>query len=599
MRNKKVVATLLVAAMTMSMMTGCKGGDTVPEISGVSDQSVQAGQEFDAMSGVKADDKEDGDITSKVSIESTPSLEFVNGKVTPDKAGDYELAYIVKDKDGNEATAYATLTVTKQTGDAAIYHDLDFNKAAQADVHGWTANIAEGVDATAAVEKGAYVFHINAPGNGDGDIQLVKQNVEIKKANYQVKVWAKATAKTYCHLLAVDANATEWKSFGGAYNVVIGEEIAPIEMNFSVENDGKANLLLNLGKITPNPENPSDTTPENFEVVIDKVEIYEITGNETKEEVYSCDFSKDTSSVTVEAGDGATASVTGSTFKIDSYPTEGGVWSIKANIGIGNNAIEAGSKYYYSFDVTAKNNQSGECLVESATEYDKARANFAGLSLQAGETVKVEGVFVAENNVTDPVIRLQIGNPSEGVTNNEITIDNVSFGKVTGDLAKNKTIDSFKGIEPSADFPCTTYNGTDEDNDRGVGTIYTENGSFFYRIDQGGVTDWHNKLIIGTRENPLVLESDSYYTVEITCKADKNVSCSFFLNPIGNWDPRLAEGMEITTEEQTFTFTTTDTLITDMDFEMLMQFGSEATASLGDVTIEFTDINIYQQKVVD
>jgi hypothetical protein len=149
----------------------------------------------------------------------------------------------------------------------------------------------------------------------------------------------------------------------------------------------------------------------------------------------------------------------------------------------------------------------------------------------------------------------------------------------------------------NGDYPWQTFNGTDEDNDVGVGTIWMENDSLFYRIDQGGVTDWHNKLICGYGDNPLVLEADSYYTVEITAKATKNVSCTFFLNPMGNWDPRLSEGMDITTEEKTFTFTTTDTLVTDMNFEMLFQFGSEATASLGEVTIEFTSIVIYQSVV--
>ena len=66
---------------------------------------------------------------------------------------------------------------------------------------------------------------------------------------------------------------------------------------------------------------------------------------------------------------------------------------------------------------------------------------------------------------------------------------------------------------------------------------------------------------------------------------------------MGSWDPRLSEGMDITTEEKTITFTTTDTLVTDMNFEMLFQFGSEATASLGEVTIEFTSIKIYQSKI--
>ena len=99
-------------------------------------------------------------------------------------------------------------------------------------------------------------------------------------------------------------------------------------------------------------------------------------------------------------------------------------------------------------------------------------------------------------------------------------------------------------------------------------------------------------------QNPLNLESDSYYTIEITGKATKAVSCGFFLNPLGNWDPRIVERIDFTTEEQTFVFSTKDTFVTDMDFEMLFQFGSEETANLGEVTIEISDMKIYQMKVM-
>ena len=183
-------------------------------------------------------------------------------------------------------------------------------------------------------------------------------------------------------------------------------------------------------------------------------------------------------------------------------------------------------------------------------------------------------VFTAEKTVADPVIRMQIGNPNAGVTNNVITIDNVAFGKMEGDKETNKNIYAFMAFgnntanATNPNFPWFTFNGTDEDNELGVGTIWMENGRLFYRIDQGGVTDWHNKLVCGFGDNPLVLEADSYYTIEITVKASKNVSCGFFLNPMGSWDPRVSEGMDITTEEKTFTFTTTETLVTDMNFEI-------------------------------
>ncbi len=599
---RKVFALLLSLAMLLSM-AACAGSkdNTAPTISGVADKSVQAGTEFNALEGVTATDAEDGDITGQITIEATPALTFKNGKATPDKAGSYELVYSVTDKGGQTAQEYATLIVTKQTGDAVVYKTFDFSTQT-ADSQGWTAHIGEGVNATGTLKQGAYVFDIVNPGAGDGDVQLVLSGMSVKPADYKLKVWAKSTAKTYAHVIARNENAEGWETFGAEFNKVIDTEIAPLELNFTVAAEGKAELLINLGKITPNPENPSDTTPENFTVTIDKIEVYEITGEETQTPVYTKD-AMDASSLSVSAGDGAAAAVEGGKVAVNAYPTEGGVWSIKADLQLPGVAIENGQKYYYSFKLTAANAQSGECLVESAAQADQARVHFNGFSAPAGEETVISGVLTADKAVEDPVIRLQIGNPSDGVTSNSLTISDVVFGLVEGDLETNKTIYSFASFGPNtayaedSAYPWQTFNGTDEDNERGVGTIWTEDGSLFYRIDNGGVTDWHNKLICGYGSNPLTLAGDSYYTVEITAKATKNVSCSFFLNTLGGWDPRISEGMDITTEEQTFTFETTDTFITDMDFEMLFQFGSEATAQLGEVTIEITNLTIYQRAV--
>ena len=609
MKNmRKALALLLSLIMVLSLAAcGGNGENTAPEIIGVADQSVEAGSEFNALAGVTASDAQDGDITAKISVTATPELTFKNGKATPDKAGSYELVYSVTDKGGETVEAYATLTVTKQTGEAVVYKEFTFADQT-VDAHGWTAKVAEGIAATGELKQGAFVFDITNPGNGDGDIQLVLAGMPVKAADYKVKVWAKSTANTYAHILARDEQAEGWSTFGGAFNVVIGQEIVPLELNFTVPGEGSTELMINLGKITPNSENPADTTPENFTVTIDKIEVYEITGDEIQTPVYTNDFSSASAdALIVSAGDGAAASaaIDGGAAKItiDSYPTEGGVWSIKADIALPGVTIEQGQKYYYSFKMNAAYGQGGEALVESATLFHEARANFNGFAAAAGEDTIVTAVFTAEANVTDPVIRLQIGNPSEGASSNTIVIDDVVFGLVEGDKETHKTIYAFNAFGPNtanatnSDYPWQTFNGTDEDNDRGVGTIWTENDSLFYRIDQGGVTDWHNKLICGYGDNPLVLAADSYYIVEITAKANKNVSCGFFLNPLGGWDPRISEGMDITTEEQTFVFETTDTFVTDMNFEMLFQFGSEATAGLGEVTIEILDITIYQKTV--
>lgn len=610
-RTKKLCAVMLVFLISFST-AACSSKEksaednTPPVISGVMDRTVEAGKEFNAMENVTVVDKEDDNIISGLMIDSTPALDFKNGTAIPDKAGTYEITYSVTDGGGLTAEAYATLTVTRQTSEAVLYREFDFSTEHQVDNRGWETRIAEGAAATAATKQGAYVFDIQSPGLGDGDIQLIKSNFELKAADYRIRVWAKASVPTYAHIIARDEAAEDWQTFGGAYNVVIGEEITPLELNFTAAGAGSAEIMIHLGKITPNQENPDDTTPENFTVTIDKIEIYEVTGKESQKTAYSNNFSENAETASVAAGDGADASMSledgAVVVKIAAYPTEGGVWSIKSDLALPGITIEQGKKYYYSFKLMAENTQAGELLVESGSLADQQRACFQSVFINGEEETIISGTFVAESSVADPVIRMQIGNPSEGVASNTIMIDDVEFGVMEGNLNTTKTIDAFtafgKGTEneTNAEFPWLTFNGSDEEAE-GVGTIWTENGSLFYRIDQGGVTDWHNKLVCGYTENPLVLEADSYYTVEITAKASKPVSCGFFLNPLGGWDPRITESMDITTEEKTFSFETTDTLITDMSFEMLFQFGSEKTAQLGDVTIEISSVRILQKSI--
>ena len=599
MKNlRKVLAGIVCFAMILSL-SACGGGgstttageNTAPVINGAADKSVEAGQEFDALAGVTATDKEDGDVSGKITITSVPALTFSNGKVTVNDPGNYELTYSVTDKGGLEANAYATLTVTRKTAEAVLYKEFDFTKAPAAEANGWEARIGENAKAVGELKQGAFVFDITNPGGGDGDVQLAKPGFGLEKGDYRIKIWAKSTAPTYAHLLARNENAEGWETFGGVFNARIEEAIAPIELNFPSEGEGSAELLLNLGKITPNPDNPADTTPENFTVTIDKIELYKITGEEHENEVLKSDVTA-ADAVTVEAGDGAAASFAGGVVTVENYPTEGGVWSIKANIGLGGETITNGTKYFYRFTVNAENGVSGEALVESLAQYHEARVNFNGLNAAAGEDVVISSVFTADRDISDPVIRLQIGNAPEGAASNKITIKDLVFGTVEGDKETVKTTDSFSVPFKSDDYSWGTFNATDEDNERGVGAIWTENGHLFYRIDQGGVTDWHNKLYFN-----LNLPADSYFTVEITAKATKPVSCGFFLNPAGSWDPRVSEGIDFTTEEKTFSFDTNDTLIMEMPFEMLFQFGSAELADMGEVTIEFTGIRILQKSI--
>ncbi|WP_455537806.1 fibronectin type III domain-containing protein, partial [Terrisporobacter sp.] len=74
-----------------------------PEIS-AKDVVIKVGEKFDAMSGVSASDKEDGNITSKVKV--------IENTVDTTKAGVYKVVYEVTDNDGNKVTKEIKVTVT-------------------------------------------------------------------------------------------------------------------------------------------------------------------------------------------------------------------------------------------------------------------------------------------------------------------------------------------------------------------------------------------------------------------------------------------------------------------------------------------------------
>ena len=190
MKNyQRILAALLCLVMLLSVTAcggsgGASGDNTAPEISGVFDQAVEAGTEFDAFAGVAASDKEDGDVTGKIVVSSLPEISFSNGKATVSDPGSYELTYSVTDKGGLETKAYATLTVTRQTGEAVVYQDFDFS-GGEADAHGWTAVIGESAEATGELKQGAFVFEIANPGEGDGDVQLSKAGFELEAGDYR------------------------------------------------------------------------------------------------------------------------------------------------------------------------------------------------------------------------------------------------------------------------------------------------------------------------------------------------------------------------------------------------------------------------------
>ena len=79
----------------------------VPEFEGVTDTTIQLGDAFDPMAGVKATDAEDGDLTDQVRVE---------GRVDVNVLGVYNLVYRVTDSANQTTTAQRSVIVSDGSG---------------------------------------------------------------------------------------------------------------------------------------------------------------------------------------------------------------------------------------------------------------------------------------------------------------------------------------------------------------------------------------------------------------------------------------------------------------------------------------------------
>ncbi|MGN4914398.1 immunoglobulin-like domain-containing protein, partial [Bacillus cereus group sp. MYBK15-3] len=93
---------LTTETATLTVLPAKEVEDAAPVLNVPSNTTITEGDNFDVMSGVSATDKEDGNITSKVTYE---------GSVNTNKAGTYTIKYTVKDSAGHTVTKTRTVTV--------------------------------------------------------------------------------------------------------------------------------------------------------------------------------------------------------------------------------------------------------------------------------------------------------------------------------------------------------------------------------------------------------------------------------------------------------------------------------------------------------
>ena len=95
----------VTAKQTVTVKQNVEPTDEVPVLTVPAESTINVGDKFNPLAGVKAIDNEDGDITDKVTVD---------GSVDASKPGTYELTYTVSDSKGHTVTAKQTVTVKQK-----------------------------------------------------------------------------------------------------------------------------------------------------------------------------------------------------------------------------------------------------------------------------------------------------------------------------------------------------------------------------------------------------------------------------------------------------------------------------------------------------
>lgn len=653
---KKILAVSLAAALSLTVLAGCgengnnnnnnnNKDNTAPTISGVKmDATIMAGEEFDALEGVTATDKEDGDITSKITV-SSKGLTFTDGKTTPTEPSEYigyEIVYSVKDSGGLEATEYCTLYVKQAAAQLENVFTADFSNVApkydyaegaegEGDNHWWKPTI-EKAAATAELKNGAFVFDVtDLKDAGDGDVRLARTFNDLEAGTYKFVVWASSSVETYIHLIAEDASTDDWNTPGGKWNIKVGTKVAAYATDeFELKEGDTTNLefRIHMGKITPNPDNPQDTTPNAFSLAIEKIAIFKTTGADKENDLYNKAQFDDVAGLEVtNQGDGAVANASydeaAKAAKIDitKYNTEGGIWSISAKLPLTGVHVETGERYGYEVVMSATAAFSGEMPI-STDNKDAAEREFVNISVGIFDTT-IKGSFTSKFTTDAAFIHFQLGDKRDNslsVTSNVILIKSVRFFKIEGDRKTDQFRDKFMLFgnashdKTNAKYPFEVFNASDDNPDnKGIGTAYFENGKLVYKIHEAGADGGNNKLAIGYWDNPINLPANAYYVITLKIKASVALSFNLTLHDMNHaWGDPVDEGIllrraswlgnavQIGTAEQTFEFVTDAPVVEASKCELLLEFGSAELAKLSeDVTIEISEITIGVRKLVD
>ncbi len=570
----KKVLSIMFTVVTVLTLIACgnkKTERTKPVIVGLpATAEITEGESIDVLKGVTATTHGDVDATDNIVISVEPSTATIDkGVITPTAPGSYLIKLTVTDPKDDKLFTTATLfldvleNVEVSEKSRVVYN---FDSVSETALMGFTAKEAGTEVSALSVSNGTLIYTPITVGGGDGDNQILKHLSLEAGTTYTIELDAKASKDLTGVAFVINGKTPgEWDPYVGSWGLNVTTEVKTFSHTFAVENTNEAaELLFNVG----------GNGEADFTVTIERLVVIANSNPQSETLAFTDITSEGDGWVYVNENGASTASVVDGKAVINITDSNAGIWEQK--LYHEPLLLEANKVYKLSYTIHASEEIRYEYIARTRSQQSDGRDEnyiWSGPTLGKDETRTVVHTFTTnEVDIHDFDMFFQFGGQASAVV---ITISDVVL---TAYDDFSETITRFSGLPEGFD---------NYENPPAKANMYIdiENGFLVYDVSVFGDTDWFNKVFL----EDVKFNDGSKYRIEFVAHASKTVNGFFAVNPIGQWNPKVAEMFELTATSKTFVYETPNLQSFTENIELLFQFGSfntgEAIIYIDSITI--------------
>ncbi|MEF3693290.1 MAG: carbohydrate binding domain-containing protein, partial [Acholeplasmataceae bacterium] len=553
--------------------------ETAPILSGVSDtRSILVDAEFDALSGVKALDLIDGDISEDVTYVITDEDNNVIDELDTSAPGTFTVTYSAEDSAGNVATKEMILEIVgMQFSDTNLIVNPSFEAALDEETPEWGVwsqdwGTPPVVVSAIDTENGVYTMDITGGGDAAWAVQLFQDGlslVEGKTYRLSVTVQSEVTRKmnialgygepyiTYARFDAVDLKTTE----------------ETVEFVFTVENvSHDVKLTFELGS----QDGFADGLVTFSEVKLQEAILEDVITNGTIEDGWTVWYQNwgDMPTVTYDR--------TGGTFNVETDKSGEANWAIQFNQTMIN--LEAEKTYVLTFDAMASVARDINVKLMVPVTYFNVLEQLGVMLTTEMDTYTYEFTTTTEN-ISGLTLSFELGLTASFAAG-KVSFDNISIVEKDVTDAPNLIINGDATTVPSFNY---------DNSGSAAGTmVLDENGDAVINVTTLGSDPWtpHFYQMIDS-----IAPGNYVLKIVIDSSVDRDLRVNLVL-PNAGWGSILPDGSVdfavFAAETNTiYVEFTVSSEVTDVKLELdFGTLGGELVSEVGTFTI--SEVYIYQ-----